>query len=77
MDIMDRVVDQLVVSRCRNIEYEVEHHVSRSGPQVARGLMVRPTQEEFGITALVTWGMIQLAKTIEASGQTVEEWSNG
>jgi hypothetical protein len=68
MSLVDRIVDELVISRCRHVEYEIEHHVSRAGIATIRGRCVRPTQDEFGITALVMWGMMQLAAEVEKSG---------
>lgn len=60
---LEQVVDQMVLDRCCNVEYEIGHHVNRDGPRIERGLMTRPTEQESGIKALVLWGMIQLAKT--------------
>lgn len=60
-DAIDLALDSLIANRCRVIEYEVVHATNRRGESLVRGVVVRPTAEEFGRKALVLWGMMQLS----------------
>lgn len=61
-DAIKQAVDMLVVSHCKNVEYEVDHVTSMRGGRWVRGLMIQPSQQEFGLQAIVIWGMMHIAE---------------